>query len=223
MILRELIMRVTATAIFGTVLSVSTRAQELGTLQGEVAVQFWINTRPGGETIRAGNAVMSPYEFHFYAGTPRTAVSDDGTFSFDVRGAHGQHRDDYLQNDIGGPGRHQITLNCASILRGKGRLRRDGTLLVELEWIRGAGLYTNVSNTAGSAVFAIPASEAGYLSKWELATESVRTEEPSPETLRKVRSYGNQRRSTVPFEQPLPITERIGAKYTRSLGLVPRG
>jgi hypothetical protein len=203
--------------------AVSVQAQELVALDGELAIQFWVNTRPGGETIRAGNSIMSPYHLAYFAAAPRSVVGADGTFAIAVLGAQDHYRDDHLQNDIGGPGKHHIVLSCRPVLRGKGQLKRDGTLVVELEWIRGEGRYASLSNTAGAAVFALPASETGLSSRWELTPHSVQREETAHEIVREVRTYVSTRQADVPYVQPLTTTERIEIKHTRSLNLVPRG
>ena len=187
--------------------------EERGTLE----IRFEVQTRPGGETVVQGPAVISPFNIGLSVRADGVQVNDDGTFSFEARGTY---RLDYHAVSPG------VTIDTdehrADRVQGKGKLAVDGKLSLDLAWGHGEGLQVWVTSV-GSGSARQPATEAVPLPTWQLVPSSRETEELGPDSRRETVKYKASRPSRVVGTVAVPLTERMEIKHVRNTDIVPRG
>jgi len=181
--------------------------------RGTLDIQFEVHTRPGGETVQQGPAVISPFNIGLAVRADGVKVNEDGTFSFEARGTY---RLDYHATSPG------MTIDAnehrADRVLGKGQVQPDGTLALDLAWGHGEGLLVVVTSVGGSTARQ-PATEAVPLPTWNLSP--VSREGDDADSRRVTIQYKSRRPSTVVGTYTVPLTERIEVKYDTKL--VPRG
>lgn len=185
--------------------------------RGTLEIQFEVHTRPGGETVQQGPAVISPFNIGLSVRADGIQVQEDGTFTFE---AHGIYRLDYHAVSPG------MTIDTdeyrADRVHGKGQVQPDGTLSLDLAWGHGEGLLVVVTSVGGSTARQ-PATEAVPLPTWQPALISREVEELGPDSRRETVKYKARRPSRVIGTVTVPLTERIEVKHVRNTNIVPRG
>jgi hypothetical protein len=159
-------------------------------------IQFEVQTRPGGETVVQGPAVISPFNIGLSARADGVQVQEDGTFAFEARGTY---RLDYHAVSPG------MTIDMdehrADRVRGKGQLAADGKLSLDLAWGHGEGLQVWVTSV-GSGSARQPATEAVPLPAWQLAPISREME--SSVRIAGAKRSGTGRAGPLGSSEPLP-------------------
>jgi hypothetical protein len=233
----RLALLLTAVGLMAGVKPLEAQAPRERLFAGKWTLEFSADTRPGGETLRAGTITISPQNLHFAASRGEFAVSDAGQFSWLER-TSGQWQSDATLIDSGGQ-RSSPSQTNEPLLKAAGQLDRQRKLTLTMQWTHGSGPFAagdgtpgvlTVSADGGLVTTMFKGRTVSYPSKyltteWTLAPTSITKRDISPNEQEERAVYSASRRRTLNDfgAGPLPVGETIRVEQVRPLKLVPRG
>jgi hypothetical protein len=215
--------------------------------EGQWSLEYFVATKPGGETHQVGILTLSPINLLFQVARSEFQVGEDGKFNWTERSGGQWHSDTVSTDSLG---QRSISVqDTEPLLVADGTItlvdaamgdEKTKSLELKLKWSHGSGTFIggvgNVTGTlavSGDGQTLTVTSDKGAVSmphtylttQWTLTPKSVEREEEGPDMIREVTTFQARRQGTLSDwgSGALPVVERIEVKQIRHLKLVPRG